>query len=119
MKKIYIIKADGRKVPFDPNKVIGTCIRAGASRKEAKRIAKNTLSLIENEFTTREVYKIVLSNISKIDGGKVIQHRYKLKESIMNMGPAGFPFESFISQILSNFTVDSPTALTAELTQND
>ncbi|NIS94793.1 MAG: restriction endonuclease [Nitrosopumilaceae archaeon] len=103
MWKKYIIKADGRRVPFDPNKVIGTCIRAGASRKEAKKIAKNTLDLIENDFTTREVYKIVLNNISKIDGGRVIQHRYKLKESIMRMGPAGFPFESFISQILSNY----------------
>lgn len=106
MKKIYIVKADGRKVSFDPNKVIGTCIRAGASRKEAKRIAKNTFDLIENGFTTREVYRIVLRNISKIDGGKVIQHRYKLKESIMKMGPAGFPFESFISQILSNYGYD-------------
>ncbi len=102
MKKIYIIKADGRKVRFNPNKVIGTCIRAGASKKEAKKIAKDTLNLIRNGFTTKEVYKIVLSNISKIDGGNVIRYKYRLKESIMKMGPAGFPFESFISQILSN-----------------
>lgn len=103
MKKIYIIKADGRKVLFDPNKVIGTCIRAGASRKEAKRIARDTQNMIRSGFTTREVYKIVLSNISKIDRGNIIRHRYRLKESIMKMGPAGFPFESFISQILSNY----------------
>jgi len=103
MKKIYVIKADGHRVLFDPNKVIRTCIRAGASRKEAKRIAKNTLNMIRNDFTTREVYKIVLSNISKIDRGNIIRHRYRLKEAIMKMGPAGFPFESFISQILSNY----------------
>lgn len=103
MKKIYIIKADGRKVCFNPNKVIGTCIRAGASKKEAKRIAKDTLNQIQNGFTTKEVYKVVLSNISKINRGNVIRYKYKLKESIMKMGPAGFPFESFISQILSNY----------------
>jgi len=103
MKKIYVIKADGHRVLFDPNKVIRTCIRAGASRKEAKRIAKNTLNMIRNDFTTREIYKIVLSNISKIDRGNIIRHRYRLKEAIMKMGPAGFPFESFISQILSNY----------------
>ncbi len=103
MRKKHIIKADGRRVIFDSNKVIGTCIRAGASRKEAKRIAKNTMNMIQSGFTTREIYKIVLNNISKIDRGRVIQHKYKLKESIMKMGPAGFPFESFISQILSNY----------------
>jgi transcriptional regulator NrdR family protein len=54
MKKIYVIKADGYRVLFDPNKVIRTCIRAGASRKEAKRIAKNTLNMIHSDFTTRE-----------------------------------------------------------------
>ncbi|MCV0400114.1 MAG: restriction endonuclease [Nitrosarchaeum sp.] len=103
MKKIYIIKADGRKVIFNPNKVIRTCIRAGASRKEAKKIARNTQKMIESGFTTKEVYRIVLNNISKINRGRVIQHRYRLKESIMKMGPAGFPFESFISQILSKY----------------
>lgn len=103
MKRIYIVKADGRRAPFDPNKIIGTCIRAGASRKEAKRIAKKTTDMIEGGFTTRQVYKIVLKNISTMNRGRAIQHRYKLKESIMRMGPAGFPFESFISQILSNY----------------
>jgi len=103
MKKIYIIKADGRKVRFDLNKVIGTCIRAGASNKEAKKIARDTLNMIHNGDTTKEIYKIVLNNISKISRGNIIRHRYRLKEAIMKMGPAGFPFESFISQILSNY----------------
>lgn len=103
MKKIYIIKANGQKVRFEPNKVIWSCIRAGTSRKEAKRIAKNTQNTIHDGFTTKQVYRIVLNNISKVKSGRAIQHRYRLKESIMRMGPAGFPFESFISQILSNY----------------
>ncbi len=103
MKKIYVIKANGQRVPFDPNKVIGTCLRAGASKKQAKKIACKTKEMISNGASTREVYKIVLQNISKVDEGRVIKHRYRLKEAIMKMGPAGFPFESYVSQILSNY----------------
>lgn len=104
--KIYIIKADGSRVPFDPNKVIGTCIRAGASRKQAKRIAQRTREQIREGMTTSEVYRLVLSNIGKEDERHVLKHRYRLKESIMKMGPAGFPFESYMSQILSQYGYD-------------
>ncbi|MEX1054310.1 MAG: ATP cone domain-containing protein [Nitrosopumilaceae archaeon] len=67
MKKIYIIKANGQSVPFDPNKVIGTCIRAGASNKMAKRIARKTLKMIRSGMSTKDIYRIVLRNISEID----------------------------------------------------
>lgn len=101
MKKIYVIKANGQSVPFDLNKVMGTCIRAGASKKQAKEIARKTMTTIRNGSTTRTVYRLVLKNISEIDDSKVLEHKYRLKEAIMKMGPAGFPFESYLSQILS------------------
>jgi hypothetical protein len=103
MKKIYVIKANGKPVPFDPNKVIGTCIRAGTSEKQAKQIARKTQVMIRSGLTTRDIYRLVLQNISKVDESKVIKHKYRLKEAIMKMGPIGFPFESYISQILSNY----------------
>jgi|SRR3972149_4667274 len=56
MKKIYIIKANGQSVPFDTNKVIGTCIRAGASNKMAKRIAKKTLKMVRNGIFQNQFY---------------------------------------------------------------
>lgn len=103
MKKIYVIKANGQSVPFDPNKVVGTCIRAGASEKQAKRIARKTKAMVRSGSTTRDVYRLVLQNIAEVDETKVIKHKYRLKEAIMKMGPAGFPFESYVSQILSNY----------------
>src|SRR3546814_4287206 len=80
-----------RSVLFDPNKVIRTCIRAGASRKEAKRIAKNTLNMIRSGFTTREVYKIVLHNISKIDRGNIRSEEHTSElQSLMRISYAVF-----------------------------
>lgn len=102
MKKIIIIKANGEKALFDPNKVESTCIRAGASLDLAKRIANQVYSKTRQGMTTREIYRMVLHFLSE-HGMIAIKHRYRLKEAIMRMGPAGFSFETYIGQILGHF----------------
>src|SRR3989344_1416765 len=105
MTKIYIIKANGEKAVFNPNKVISTCMRAGANRELATEIAQKTENQLRNGMTTKEVYRIVLSELSK-EGGKAIMHRYRLKEAIMLLGPAGFRFQTYVGQILSKYDYD-------------
>ena len=51
----------------------------------------------------KEVYKIVLNNISKIDRGNAIRYKYRLKESIMKLGPNGFAFENYVGNILEHY----------------
>ena|SRR3989344_1908126 len=105
MTKIYIIKANGEKAVFDPHKVISTCMRAGANSELATEIAQKTENQLRNGMTTKEVYRIVLSELSK-EGGKAIMHRYRLKEAIMLLGPAGFRFQTYVGQILSKYDYD-------------
>lgn len=100
-KKRFVLKANGSRVPFDENKVKATCIRAGASQKLANHVSKKIRSHLHPTITTKEIYKMVLKELSQIDEGKIIRHRYRLKESIMMMGPAGFPFEVYVSKVLS------------------
>lgn len=100
--KIIITKADGHKAPFEPKKVENTCIRAGADPQVAKQIARQVQSVIRHGTTTKEIYRIVLHLLSK-RGGVAIRQRYRLKESIMRMGPAGFSFEIYVGQILEYF----------------
>jgi hypothetical protein len=102
LKKIIITKANGEKAPFDPNKVESTCIRAGASPELAKRVSKQVYSKIRYGMTTKEIYRMVLHLLSQ-GGGSAIRQRYRLKEAIMRLGPAGFTFETFVGQILENF----------------
>lgn len=102
MKKIVITKANGEKALFDPNKVETTCIRAGASNDLARRIANQVYSKIHQGMTTKEIYRLVLRLLSEY-GNVAIKQRYRLKESIMRMGPAGFSFETYVGQILEQF----------------
>lgn len=102
MRKIIITKANGQKAPFDSNKVEITCIRAGADPLIAKRIAKNIHSRIHHGTTTRQIYKMVLHFLSE-NGNRPARYRYRLKESIMKLGPSGFSFEAYVGQILKHF----------------
>jgi len=102
-KKIYVIKANGKSVPFDQNKVKATCMRAGASNELAQRIVNTIQAQIHGGIRTREIYKMVLNALAAEGNGLAIKHRYRLKESIMLMGPAGFPFEIYVGAILENY----------------
>lgn len=99
---IYIIKANGQRVPFDQRKVIATCERAGANRKLARDVAQKVQLQIREGMRTREVYRLVLASLSSFKEGWVIRHRYRLKEAIMQLGPSGFPFENYVSKILES-----------------
>ena len=106
MAKQYIIKANGRKVPFDKNKVIGTCVRVGTNPDRAAKIAKKIRTNLHSGSTTLDVYNMVLKELAFEENGVSLKHRYRLKESLMLLGPAGYYFESFISKILQNYDYD-------------
>ncbi len=93
-------------MPFDQNKVKATCIRAGASNELAKQVVDTILAQIHDGIRTKEIYKMVLNALAAQTNGQVIKHRYRLKESIMLMGPAGFPFEIYVGAILENYGYD-------------
>lgn len=101
-KRIFIKKANGQSVPFNPYKVIGTCMRAGASKKLAKRVSEQISLKVHDGMSTREVYRLVLYLLTHLETGGATSHRYKLKDAIMKLGPAGFVFENYVSRILED-----------------
>jgi hypothetical protein len=87
-------------MPFEINKVMSTCIRAGASQVTANRIAHSVFDQSYDGIRTKEIYRLVLAALAQETDSPGIQHRYRLKESLMLMGPAGFAFEAYIRQLL-------------------
>jgi len=101
-KPVFIIKANGEKVPFNPHKVIVTCKRAGANRKLAKRVSEEVSLKIHDGMSTKEVYRLVLALLAQFETGGATSHRYRLKEAIMKLGPSGFVFENYVGRILKD-----------------
>lgn len=105
-RNFFIFKADGRKVKFNPNKILSTCIRAGANRDTAQRILKKVKSEVYHEMGTSDIYKLVLQAISEEKDGMGLHQRYQLKEAIMKLGPSGFAFENYVASLLKYYDLE-------------
>ena len=86
---------------FQPRKIMRTMRSAGASEEAAKRVLNKIEGVLYDGITTKEILKRVKSLLQKeeLHAGM----RYDLKGAMMRMGPAGFAFETFVSEILSHY----------------
>ncbi len=95
--KPRLVKASGEIESFNEKKLAESLRRAGASRK----LISHTLATVrpkENQRVASNVlYNKVFNTLWKVDKG--IAQRYSLKRAIMNLGPAGHVFESYIGRI--------------------
>lgn len=95
---INITKASGLKVPFNKGKLKQSLLRAGANSEHADEIVSEVMETLVEGMSTRKIYKTafrLLKNVSR-----PVAARYKLKQAIMQLGPSGFPFEQFVSELL-------------------
>ena len=99
MKKIEVIKANGDRVVFDEQKLIHSLTRAGASLIVANEIAADIREALYDGVKTKEIYKKAFSELKKYS--RPTAARYKLKRAIMELGDTGYPFEKFVSALLS------------------
>ena len=98
MKQILIRKNNGDLVPFNPEKIKSTCLRAGASEELATKIANNVASKIYRGVKTKEIMRMALRLLDKEH--PAVAARYNLREAIYRLGPAGFDFEKYIAALL-------------------
>ncbi|MBI4131930.1 MAG: restriction endonuclease [Nitrosarchaeum sp.] len=104
-RNFFIFKADGSKVRFNANKILSTCMRAGASRNAAQRILKKVRSDVYRDMGTSDIYKLVLQAISEEKDAMGLHQRYQLKEAIMRLGPSGFAFENYVADLLKYYNL--------------
>ena len=98
---MYVIKASGKKEEFNPEKILRTLLRAGASKNLANDIVSQVKAKIHNLITTREILDMALALLK--NKRPEVGARYDLKRAIMTLGPTGFPFEQFFAEILKHY----------------
>ncbi len=105
---VQIIKADGTCEPFKKIKIINTVIKAGGSRKFANEVADKVSKKIKKGTTTKEILELILKLLKK---QPCVALRYDLKRAIMSLGPHGFTFEEFFSQLLQNYGYETKVGI--------
>ena len=98
---INVVKASGDIEPLDLNKVRRACMRTGASEVIAKKVLRDVQNSLFDGISTKKIYRTVCKLLKQYS--YYSEARFRLKESMMNMGPSGFPFETYVNEILKNY----------------
>ncbi|MBS3177049.1 restriction endonuclease [Candidatus Woesearchaeota archaeon] len=92
----YVIKADGTRVPFDPERVVRTCMNVGVDQEHAETIAAEVEAAIDEETESKQVYDVVLD---LLEGYHPKPHaNYKLREAVAAIEP--HLFEQYVAKVL-------------------
>jgi len=95
---VFVTKADGTKQLFDREKVVRTCLRMGANREVAEKIAEKIEMNIYDGIETRRILQMIFRQLSKHK--PAIKHLIDLRRALSLMKPKP-DFERFIQILLS------------------
>lgn len=111
-KEITLRKASGEEEVFDVSKLEGSLHNAGASRYAIKKVVSGINEWIYNGVSTKQLYSKAFSLLRKTQ--KASATRYHLKKAIYQLGPSGYPFESFIGQVFDRLGFQTETGIIVE-----
>lgn len=94
-----IIKADGTSEYFDPERLVTSLKRSGASGHVAERIADTITNTVAPGSSSKEIYTRAFALLRK--EARPVAARYALRRALLELGPSGHPFEDFISHLYS------------------
>ena len=93
-----IIKSSGDKVDFSISKLRNSLYRSGADEATVDNIINVVRDELYQGISTKEIYNRAFAMLKK--SKSIYASKYKLKKAIYELGPTGFPFESFIGALL-------------------
>tara|TARA_R110002073_G_scaffold40547_5_gene114979 strand:+ start:85650 stop:86492 length:843 start_codon:yes stop_codon:yes gene_type:complete len=97
-EQIEIIKASGEKTKFSLSKLRKSLKRTGADDHTVNQILNKVRDELYQGISTKQIYNRAFALLKKKQPS--LASKYKLKKAIYELGPTGFPFENFISEIL-------------------
>ncbi len=94
-----VLKADGTEEEFSEEKLIASIKRAGIPLTLQNQVLDHVKKRIYDNVPTSEIYQHIEEFLGKAEE-PFARSRYSLKRAIMELGPTGFPFEVYVSEIL-------------------
>lgn len=101
MPDFVITKSNGDQELFDQEKLIRSLKRSMATDAEVSRVLSHVSSKLRDGITTGEIYALAHKALAGFQKKNPNAIRYALKQSVMDLGPSGFPFELFVARIFA------------------
>jgi len=103
---MFVIKASGEREEFNSDKLENTLKRAGASSKLAKLIVLKIKKISYDGISTKEILNAALKELEAQEHHHIAA-KYNLKTAIMELGPAGYDFETYVGEILRRYDYET------------
>ena len=100
MKQHFILKADGERELFQAAKLDASLERAGAAPALRARILAHVEDELTDNMTTEQIYRHAFDILRHEETVTAVAARYSIKRAVFSLGPSGFPFEQFLSEVL-------------------
>lgn len=109
-EQILVVKANGKREVFEPEKLRESLLRAGATPRASQEVISHIEQELYNDITTDEIYKHAFEHLRKVESSSA--RKYSMRRAILELGPSGFPFEKFVAEI---FKAKGYKTLTGEI----
>lgn len=96
-ENFLIRKQSGEYEEFSFDKLRASLSRTHAKEKLIEDVVEEVKQIIRPNMTTKEVYKVAFKALQREK--RSYAARYNVKRSMMDLGPDGFAFESFIAAL--------------------
>ena len=106
---MLITKADGTVEEFNPAKLRRSLKRAGARPDEIDGIVTQVESIVHDGMRTGDIYRHAFALLRGAEAS--IAARYSLRRALFNLGPTGFPFESFLARLFESRGYETRTGI--------
>lgn len=94
-----VLKATGAKEQFSEEKLRLSIRKAGISDNLSNEVVSHIQAKLYENIPTYEIYKHITEFLSN-SPHPYTRTKYSLKQAIMDLGPTGYPFEDYVSEIL-------------------
>jgi hypothetical protein len=95
---VIITKSSGEKVKFSIDKLRASLRKTGADKETIDQIIDKVRDELYQGISTKQIYNRAFALLKKKQS--YFASKYKLKKAIYELGPTGFPFERFVSELL-------------------
>lgn len=96
---LNVLKATGKIEPFSEEKLRLSINRVGVPNNLQNEAVSHIKNKLYDNIPTSEIYKHITEFLQ--NSTYPLSHtKYSLKQAIMDLGPTGYPFEDYISEIL-------------------
>lgn len=107
---MLVTKADGTVEEFKPNKLRNSLKNSGAPKTEIEEIVRQIEAIAHDGIKTQDIYRHAFSLLRGAEAS--VTARYALRRALFNLGPTGFPFETFLAKLFKKQGYITRTGIT-------